>query len=81
MPSYEIAIEFKSGRVTRPMVQQIAGAAIHTRADVREVIIRAPSAAKTAQSAVADYNDDRASLKNRAGDPVRVTLALGPGRE
>lgn len=81
MPSYEIAIEFKSGHVTRPMVQQIAGAAIHTRADVSEVIIRAPSAAKTAHNAVADYNDDDAPLKNRTGDPVRVTLALGPGRE
>ena len=78
MAKYEIAIEYKSARVTRPIVQQTVGAAVHTRSEVKEVLLRCTSATKTAWNAVNDYNDARAPLKNRSGKSVRVTLAVGP---
>jgi hypothetical protein len=81
MAKYEIAIEYKSAHVTRPVVQQIIGAAVHTRTEVREVILRCPSATRAALSAVDDYNDAAAALKNRTGRNVRVTLAVGPVKD
>ena len=75
MAKYEIAIEFKSNHVTRPVLHQTVGAAVHTRADAREVILRCPTATRAAHQAAAKYNDEVPSLKNRAGDSVRVTLA------
>lgn len=78
MAKYEIAVEFKSNRVTRPVLHQTVGAAVHTRSDIREVIVRCISATKAAQEAAAKYNDDVPQLKNRAGDTVRVTLAVDP---
>jgi hypothetical protein len=75
MPKYELAIEYKSARVTRPVLQQTVGAAMHARPEVDEVVLRCSSATRTARDAVADYNDARASLKNRRGRRVRVTLA------
>lgn len=78
MAKYEIAIEFKSNRVTRPVLHQTVGAAVHTRSEIREVILRCSSATKAAQEAVMKYNDDVPPLKNRAGTSVRVTLAVGP---
>jgi hypothetical protein len=77
MAKYEIAIEFKSNHVTRPVVHQTVGAAVHTRSEISEVILRCPSATKAAQEAVKRYNDDVPPLKNRAGTNVRVTLAVG----
>jgi len=81
MPSYEIAIEYKSGHVTRPILHQTVGAAMHTRADVKEVILRCPSATKAALEAVDKYNEESPPLKNRSGKDVRVTIALGPVKE
>lgn len=78
MAKYEIAIEFKSNRVTRPVLHQTVGAAVHMRAEINEVMLRCPSATKAAQEAVQKYNDDTPPLKNRAGTDVRVTLAVGP---
>jgi hypothetical protein len=78
MAKYEIAIEYKSAHVTRPIVQQTVGAAVHAGRDVREVILRCPSVARTAREAADDYNNAAATLKNRAGKSVRVTLAVGP---
>lgn len=78
MAKYEIAIEFKSNHVTRPVVHQTVGAAMHTRSEIREVILRCPSATRAAQEAVKRYNEDAPPLKNRAGTNVRVTLAVDP---
>jgi hypothetical protein len=78
MAKYEIAIEYKSAHVTRPIVQQTVGAAVHARREIREVILRCPNATKTATDAVNDFNDTGAALKNRSGKSVRVTLAVGP---
>lgn len=77
MAKYEIAIEFKSNHVTRPVVHQTVGAAVHTRSELSEIILRCPSATRAAQEAVGRYNDEEPSLKNRAGKSVRVTLAVG----
>jgi hypothetical protein len=77
MAKYEIAIEFKSNHVTRPVLHQTVGAAVHTRPDVKEIILRCRSATRTAQEAVEKYNNDVPHLRNRAGDSVRVTLAAG----
>jgi hypothetical protein len=78
MAKYEIALEYKSAHVTRPIVQQTVGAAVHARREISEVILRCPSATKTALQAIDDYNDATAALKNRSGKSVRVTLAVGP---
>ena len=75
MAKYEIAIEFKSNHVTRPVLHQTVGAAVHTRAGAREVIVRCPTATRAAHQAAAKYNNDTPTLKNRNGDSVRVTLA------
>ena len=75
MPKYELAIEYKSARVTRPILQQTVGAAVHARPEIDEVVLRCPSATRTAHDAVKDYNNTRASLKNRTGRRLRVTLA------
>ncbi|MFA5901952.1 MAG: hypothetical protein WC829_22885 [Hyphomicrobium sp.] len=77
MAKYEIAIEFKSNHVTRPVVHQTVGAAVHTRPELREVVLRCHSATRAAQEAVGKYNDEKPSLKNREGQSVRVTLAVG----
>lgn len=77
MAKYEIAIEFKSNHVTRPVLHQTVGAAVHTRSDVKEVILRCQSATRAAHEAVEKYNSDVPRLRNRAGDDVRVTLAVG----
>jgi len=81
MAKYEIAIEFKSNHVTRPVLHQTVGAAMHTRSELREVILRCPSATKAAHEAVGKYNDEAPTLKNRAGNSVRVTLAVGPRKD
>lgn len=81
MAKYEIAIEYKSAPVTRPIVHQTVGAAVHTRPELTEVILRCPSATKAARDAVVKYNDEEPPLKNRAGRSVRVTLAVGPAKE
>lgn len=78
MAKYEIALEFKSNHVTRPVLHQTVGAAVHTRSEISEVILRCPSATKAAQEAVRKYNNDVPPLKNRAGESVRVTLAVDP---
>ncbi|MEI9900141.1 MAG: hypothetical protein WDN31_08445 [Hyphomicrobium sp.] len=77
MAKYEIAIEFKSNHVTRPVLHQTIGAALHTRSEAKEVILRCPSATRAAQEAADKYNSDVPPLKNRAGESVRVTLATG----
>jgi len=77
MAKYEIAIEFKSNRVTRPVLHQTVGAAMHTRAELREVILRCPTATRAAHEAARKYNRDVPPLRNRAGTCVRVTLAVG----
>jgi hypothetical protein len=74
---YEIAIEFKSNHVTRPVLHQTVGAAMHTRAELREIILRCPSATRAAREAARKYNRDLPQLKNRAGNSVQVTLATG----
>ena len=76
MAKYEIAIEFKSNHVTRPVLHQTVGAAVHTRADVREVILRCPSATRAALEAGRKYNRDRPRLQSRTGNSVQVTLAV-----
>jgi hypothetical protein len=78
MAKYEIAIEFKSNHVTRPVLHQTVGAAVHTRPEINEVMLRCLSATTAAKEAVDKYNDDVPPLKNRAGNRVRVTLAVGP---
>lgn len=77
MAKYEIAIEFKSNHVTRPVLHQTVGAAMHTRAELREVILRCPTATRAAHEAARKYNRDRPRLKNRTGGSVQVTLAVG----
>jgi len=81
MAKYEMAIEYKSGHVTRPIVHQTVAAAFHERPEVKEVILRCPSATKAAQDAVDKYNNDAPPLRNRAGDDMRVTLAVGPVKD
>jgi hypothetical protein len=78
MPKYEIAIEYKSANVSRPVLHQTVGAAVHTRPEIDEVIVRCGRATRTARQAARDYNDRGAALKNRKGRNVRVTLAVGP---
>jgi hypothetical protein len=78
MPKYEIAIEYKSANVSRPVLHQTVGAAVHTRPEIDEVIVRCGRATRTARLAARDYNDRSAALKNRKGRNVRVTLAIGP---
>jgi hypothetical protein len=78
MAKYEIAIEYKSANVSRPVLHQTVGAAVHTRPEIDEVIVRCGRATRTAHQAARDYNDRRAALKNRKGRNVRVTLAIGP---
>jgi hypothetical protein len=41
-------------------------------------MLRCLSATTAAKEAVDKYNDDVPPLKNRAGNRVRVTLAVGP---
>lgn len=77
MAKYEIAIEFKSNHVTRPVVHQTVGAAVHTRPEINEVVLRCPSATKAAHEAVDKYNGDSPPLRSRSGNSVRVTLAAG----
>jgi|EndMetStandDraft_8_1072994.scaffolds.fasta_scaffold3884656_1 hypothetical protein len=78
MPKYEIAIEYKSANVSRPVLHQTVGAAVHTRPEIDEVILRCGRATRTAHQAARDYNNRAAALKNRKGRNVRVTLAVGP---
>jgi hypothetical protein len=78
MPKYEIAIEYKSANVSRPVLHQTVGAAVHTRPEIDEVILRCGRATRTAHQAARDYNNRAAALKNRKGRNVRVTLAIGP---
>jgi hypothetical protein len=78
MAKYEIAVEYKSGHLTSPLLHQIIGAAIRARPDLDEIIVRCLTAARTAYDAASDYNKRAATLKNREGRNVRVTLAVGP---
>ncbi len=77
MPKYEIAVEFKSGHLTRPQLQQIVTAAIQARPDIDEIIVRCTSAARTALAMAREYSGRIKAFKNRAGRNVRVTLAIG----
>ncbi len=63
--------------MTRPVLHQTVGAAMHTRADLREVILRCPTATSAAHEAARKYNRDVPGLKNRTGNGVQVTLAVG----
>ncbi len=76
MSKYEIAIEYKSGHLTRPQLQQIITAAIQARPDIDEVIVRCSSAARTALEMAQEYSGRLKAFKNRRGRNVRVTLAL-----
>ena len=76
MPKYEIAIEYKSANVSRPVLHQTVGAAVHTRPEIDEVILRCGRATRTAHQAARDYNNRAAALKNRKGRNVRVPFTV-----
>lgn len=78
MAKYEIAIEYKSGQLTRPQLQQIVTAAIQARPDVDEIIVRCAASARTALDMAREFSGRRKAFKNRHGRNVRVTLAVGP---
>jgi hypothetical protein len=40
MARYTIALEYKSGGLNRPMLQQIIGATVQTNPDADEIIVR-----------------------------------------
>jgi hypothetical protein len=72
--TYEIAIEYKDRHLTRPMLQQIIGAALCTTPGVTEVIIRCRTAAGTALKAAEEIARS-GNIINGVGRRVRVTLA------
>lgn len=74
MASYEIAIEYKDRHLTRPMLQQIIGAALMNRPNVEEVIVRCRTSASTARSAAEEICRE-GTIRNNNGVQVRVTLA------
>jgi hypothetical protein len=74
MAKIEFAIEYKSGHVSRPQLNQIVGAALRSRPEVDEIIIRCPSAARTVWAAVDEINAKH-TLLNSSGRPVKVTVA------
>ena len=78
MAKYEIAIEYKSGQLTRPQLQQIITAAIQARPDLDEIIVRCTASARTALEMAREYSGISKGFKNRRGRNVRVTLAVGP---
>jgi hypothetical protein len=80
MAKHEIAIEYKDRHLTRPMLQQIIGAALTNRPDVNEVIIRCRTTASTAKRAAEDICKT-GTIRNAQGRTVRVTLAPDVGRE
>jgi hypothetical protein len=75
MAQYTIALEYKSGRLNRPMLQQIIGATVQTNPDADEIIVRCPTATRTAYEAVRDMADQE-TYKNSNGRVVRITIAV-----
>lgn len=75
MASYEIAVEYKDRHLTRPELQQIIGAALINRADVKEVIIRCRSASQTAFRAAEEIAAE-GSIRNSLGKKVKVIIAV-----
>lgn len=75
MSSYEIALEYKDKHLTLPELQKIIGAALTNRTDVKEVIIRCRSAARTAFRAVEEIAAE-GSIRNSRGKLVKVILAV-----
>jgi hypothetical protein len=78
--TYEIVIEYKDRHLTRPMLNQIIGAALYTTPGVTEVIIRCRTAAGTARKA-AEQIARSGSISNGVGRKVKVTLAPDYQRE
>ena len=74
MASYELAIEYKDRHLTRPMLQQIIGAALTTRPGVDEIIIRCRTTTGTALKAAMEISQN-GTIRNSGGALVRVTLA------
>ena len=79
MAKHEIAIEYKDRHLTRPMLQQIIGAALTTRPSVDEVIRRCRTTAGTAKKAAEDICK-AGTIRNGQGRTVRVTLAPDASR-
>lgn len=74
MASYELAIEYKDRHLTRPMLQQIIGAALMNRPGVDEIVVRCRTSAGTARRAAEDICRE-GTIRNNNGAQVRVTLA------
>jgi hypothetical protein len=74
MAKHEIALEYKDRHLTRPILQQIIGAALFTRPEVDEVIIRCRTMAGTARRAAEEISK-AGTIRNALGRVVRITLA------
>lgn len=55
MPNYKIVLEFKDRHLTRPILDQIVGAALRTNPDAKEIIVRCRTSAKTVYDALTSY--------------------------
>jgi predicted transcriptional regulator len=75
MPKHEIVLEYKHSHLNRPQLQQIIGAALQSRTEVDEIIVRCPSAARTTHRVIEEIAAN-GHLRNSKGKKVRVTLAL-----
>jgi hypothetical protein len=75
MPRYTIALEYKSGQLNRPMLQQIIGATVQTNPDADEIIVRCRNATRTAYEAARDIASQQ-TYKNSKGRLIRITIAV-----
>lgn len=57
MHSEDMVVEYKDRHLTRPLMDQIVGAAVRTNPDAKEVVIMCATAASTALEAQDEFED------------------------